>query len=102
MNFSPSWKALYGQLAKEQRDLKDFCRFVELLTDIDAAMLMNIQQLTMATHCAALVSCNGKVKIIHHFHHDVKSPVLLDGKDELWALCGHGTMSCASGSLYYD
>jgi hypothetical protein len=45
-----------------------------------------------------LVFCSGKnVKIIHHPHHDVKTPVLQEGIDELWALIGHGTTALPVG-----
>jgi hypothetical protein len=46
----------------------------------------------MVPHCALLTHCTGKkIKIMHHFHHDVNTPVLQAGTDKLWALIGHGT-----------
>jgi hypothetical protein len=34
---------------------------------------------------------------MHHFHHDVKTPVLQAGTDELWALIGHGATALPVG-----
>jgi hypothetical protein len=31
MNFVPSWKALYGQLAAQQPELKDFSGYAKLV-----------------------------------------------------------------------
>lgn len=55
-------------------------------------------------HCALLAICTShKVTIIHHFHHDVKTPTLPAGADELWALIGPGATTspaCLPGNAF--
>jgi hypothetical protein len=97
MNFYPSWKALFGKLAQDSPNLTDFNGYAHLL-NFKASTAECILELTTAPHCALLTYCTGKkIKIMHHFHHDVKTPVLQAGTDELWALIGHGATALPVG-----
>jgi hypothetical protein len=89
MNFVPSWKALYGQLAAQQPELKDFGGYAKLVNHRDIAPQI-ITMLSKTPHSAALMICPGhKIKIIHHVHHDIKTPVIpVEGTDKDWALMG--------------
>jgi hypothetical protein len=78
--------------AQDVPNLRDFNTYVHLLKFESMATKCKLE-LTTVLHCTFLTYGTGiKVKIVHHFHHDVKTPVLLAGTDELWALIGHGTM----------
>jgi aspartate/glutamate racemase len=90
MNFVPSWKALYDQLAAQHPELKDFGGYAKLVNHHDNAPQIIIM-LSNTPHSAALVICTGhKIKIIH-VHHDIKTPVIpAEGTDEVWALMGSG------------
>ena len=91
MPFFPSWKALFEQLAKDSPNLQDFSGYSRLLVR-NHPMETCKQHLTATPHCAVLTICSGHVvKIIHHFHHDVNTPVVPAGTDKLWALIGPGT-----------
>lgn len=90
MNFYPSWKALFGQHAAAQPDLKDFRGYAELLQHGESTSTC-VTHLKAAPESAALVfTGNNKVKMIHHFDVDVKSPVLPQGTGKIWALLGNG------------
>jgi hypothetical protein len=97
MNFYPSWKALFSKLAQDSPNLTDFNGYAHLL-NLKAMTAECILELTMARHCALLTYCTGKkIKIMHHFHHDVKTPVLQVGTDKLWVLIGHGATALPVG-----
>jgi hypothetical protein len=91
MFFVPSWKALYGQLAAQQPQLKDFSGHTQLIQyGANATEFINMI-INAPPHCATLVICAGhKIITIHHFKHDFITRVTLDGTDELWALLGNG------------
>jgi hypothetical protein len=90
MNFYPSWKALFGQHAAAQPDLKDFRGYAELLQHGKSTSTC-VTHLKAAPESAALVfTGNNKVKMIHHFDVDVKSPILPQGTSKIWALLGNG------------
>ena len=95
MNFVPSWKALYGQLAAQQPKLKDLSGNTKLVNHHDNAPQI-ITMLSNMPHSAALVICPGhKIKIIHHVHHDIKTLVIPEGTDKVWALMRSGTTVAA-------
>jgi hypothetical protein len=90
MNFYPSWKALFSKLVQDLPNLMDFNGYEHLL-NFKVMTAECILELTTVPHCALLTYCTSKkIKIMHHFHHDVKMLVLQAGTDELWALIGHG------------
>jgi hypothetical protein len=90
MNFYPSWKALFSKLVQDSPNLMDFNGYAHLL-NFKAMTAECILELTTVPHCALLTYCaSKKIKIMHHFHHDMKMLVLQAGTDELWALIGHG------------
>jgi hypothetical protein len=95
MNFVSSWKALYHQLAAQQPELKDFGSYAKLVNHRDTASQI-ITMLSNMPHSAALVICPGhKIKIIHHVHHDIKTPVIPEGTNEVWALMWSGATVAA-------
>lgn len=97
MPFFPSWKALFEKLAKDSPNLEDFQGYSQLLVRENSMEICKMH-LTSTPHCALLTICNGHmVKIIHHFHHDVKTPALPAGADKLWALIGPGATTSPIG-----
>jgi hypothetical protein len=46
-----------------------------------------VTMLSRMPHSTALAICPGhKIKIIHHVHHNIKTLVILEGTDKVWAL----------------
>jgi hypothetical protein len=56
-----------------------------------------ITMLSNTPHSVALAICPGyKIKIIHHDHHDMQTPVMQEGTDKVWALMGGVASTAAS------
>jgi hypothetical protein len=78
MNFVPSWKALFGQLAATKPALKDFRGYTDLVKFGETNDHIT-QMLTCTPHCAILMICQDyKIKIIHHLSrsHETAPPLL--------------------------
>jgi hypothetical protein len=89
MSLSNSWKSFYDSLPGPTTR-PAMLRYAAILPSAAAADdNRQVTNVTITPHCAILVkSASKKVKILHHFYSDTKTPLDPDGTEELWCLLG--------------
>ena len=85
-----SWKHFYAHLAPPTLSFESVAPFLRYLglSESSAACKLSLSQMP---DCVLLVpSVNKHAKLVHHLMIDVRAPLNPNGRDELWALIGHG------------
>lgn len=94
MTFYADWKAFYAAKARNFPPWDPLTPFVEYLhtdtTPTNAALELVDDMMELV---ALLPTDDGKIKIVHQFRYDRRSPANPTGSNSLWALVGCGAMA---------
>ena len=86
--FANSWSSYYSTLANAQRDDAELlAKYVAIIPHAATSAVVT-KNLASVPDCVGMIATTGgRIRFLHHFHHDESTPVLT-GTNELWALLG--------------